>query len=144
MVSTNFCLARACVSKYIHITFNPVCVWMCECVSAHANRSGEQMEARSQQCWCRSWESSHGDVSLGERASAKWGPGWRTDVMEPILSWTSLSPTVCRSDSPSVALTVEPPAYLSACSASTSHFLWCPWISKLSFHCLNPDCFRAF
>lgn len=48
----------------------------------------------------------------GESAAADWGPGWRTDVMEPAFSRTSLSPTVCRSDCLSVALTVEPPAYL--------------------------------
>lgn len=84
MWSRLLCLAQACASKYIHITLYPVCVSMCVmCVSMQASRSGEQMEVQGQLCWCRSWESSHGAMSLGENTAADRGHGWRTEVMEP-------------------------------------------------------------
>lgn len=56
----------------------------------------------------------------GKWAADDWGPGWRTDVMEPASSWTSLSPAVCGSDCLSVAPTVKPPAYLGCLSVRLS------------------------
>lgn len=98
-----------CVSTFIHISSNPLCVCMFACMrsglgnrwrlgasSADTGVEHPAMELRLQ----------------GERAADDWGPGWRTDVMEPASSWTSLSPAVCGSYCLSVAPNIEPPAYL--------------------------------
>lgn len=146
MLSRLFCLAQACVcvcvSKYIHISFNPVCLNVCECVFAH-------MPAGLGNRWRLGANSADAGVEnpavelrlRGESAAgADWGPGWSTDVMEPaFFPRTSLSPTACRSDCcPSVALT-------AACLSARSHFLRLlsrAFKRSLPFHRLSPGPLR--
>lgn len=61
-----------------------------------------------------------------------WGPSWRTDVMEPAFSWTSLSPTVCSFHCLSGALTAEPPAGLPVCLILYTLCDCCPESSPVS------------
>lgn len=65
-------LRPVCVQIHTYNFQTSVCVCVSVCV--HASRSGEQMEARGQQCRYRSWESSHGAASPGEVGRWRLGP----------------------------------------------------------------------
>lgn len=105
--------ACVCVSKYIQV-FIPVC----ECVSVCLHACQQVWETdggleptllmqklRMEPQSCISGESA--------AAADDWGPGCSADVMEPVCSWTSLSPSVCDFDCPFVALTAQPPVHLA-------------------------------
>lgn len=118
-----------CVQIYTYV-YSCVCVHVSECVFV-------RMPASLGNRWKLGANIADAEVEnpamelhlLGESAAADdWGPGWSTDVMEPVFSWTPLSPTVClwlpvcRSDSSATC----PSGFACLCSLITPHtFCYC-------------------